>query len=89
VTRPTPNHCIASIALVSLGLGLGLGLYTLSEILAAVIVSAAVISLLALAIVGGFLVWQGAKRIADLTTSWKWTRPLRRPVVLANVEGNG
>ena len=87
MTRPTPNHCIASIALVSLGFGLGL--YTLSEILAAVIISAAVISLLALAIVGGFLVWQGAKRIADLTTSWKWTRPLRRPVVLANVEGNG
>jgi hypothetical protein len=87
VTRPTSNHCIASVALV--GLGLGLGLYTASEILAALVFSAAVISLLALALVSWFLVRQGTRRIAALSTSWKWTQPLRRPVVLASVEGDG
>jgi hypothetical protein len=87
VTRPTPNHCIASVALV--GLGFGLGLYTLSEILAALIISAAVISSLAFAIGGGFLVWRGTKRIAGLTTSWKWAQPLPPPVVLARAASNG
>jgi hypothetical protein len=70
-------------------LGLGLHLFNTAEVLISLVFSGILILFLGLALLSGFLAWQGGKRMADWVASWGSTAPLPRPAVPATIGNNG
>jgi hypothetical protein len=73
------------MGMVLIILGLGLHLYNAGEVLASLVFSGILISLLGLVLLGAFLIWEAGKQILTWGASWNLPEPPRRPVVLARL----
>ncbi|MFZ3201507.1 MAG: hypothetical protein WA175_10200 [Candidatus Acidiferrales bacterium] len=83
---PLARQCGTGTAVIILGLGLHL--FNPGEVLISLIFSGILVSLLGLASLSGFLVWQGGKRMAAWVASWNSREPLPHPAVPVSVGNN-
>ena len=87
IIGPAARRCGTGTAMIILGLGLHL--FNAAEVLISLAFSGILILFLGLALLSGFLVWQGSKWMADWVASWSSTVPLSPPVVPATLGNNG
>lgn len=64
-------------------LGLGLHLFNVGEVLISLAFSGVVVALLGLAVLSGYVVWHGGKRVRAWVASWDTAKPAPRTPVPA------
>ena len=87
IIGPVARRCGTGTAVIIVGLGLHL--FNAAEVLISLVFSGILILFLGLALLSGFLVWQGGKRIVAWVASWNSTVAVSRPAVPASLGNNG